>query len=252
MQGGVSACTPDRVERPRTQVFAHPWSASYLINPVLLEEVRQKYFRHTRNQKTLSTGMTAVAFAQQICGSVHLYGFGNGSCGDSCYHYYDCGPTAGSAGIKQSKILTDPRTSGGFHNFSAQAVCTCACASSCVWHVHGTSGGFHNVSAQAVALRRMAEHAPHACTHTHVPRCTCASLMRVAWAWHVQVALRQMAAEGQIVPHWGRCDHNLGEPPPGYLPTPGRRGGRRRAGKGKAKGRGGWRARRMEMRGQTG
>ena len=62
------------------RIFAHPWSASYLINPVLLDEYRQLYFRHVLNQKTLSTGMTAVAFASRLCDTVHLFGFGNGSC----------------------------------------------------------------------------------------------------------------------------------------------------------------------------
>ena len=78
--------------------------------------------RRTRNQKTLSTGMTAIAFASRMCGEVKLFGFGNGSCHDTCYHYYDCGPTAGSAGVNQSTFLTSPRASGGFHNFSAQAM----------------------------------------------------------------------------------------------------------------------------------
>ena len=99
-----------RTERLR-QVFAHPWSASYLINPVMMNQVRATYFTGVRNQKTLSTGMTAIAFAQQLCGQVHLYGFGNGSCGDACYHYYDCGPTAGTSGANQSRFLSDPRTS---------------------------------------------------------------------------------------------------------------------------------------------
>ena len=109
-----------RVERLQ-QVFAHPWSASYLINPLLMRETATTYFRGVRNQRTLSTGMTAVVFARQLCGEVHLYGFGNGSCGDQCYHYYDCGPSASNLVAKQSKFLTDARASGGFHNFSAQA-----------------------------------------------------------------------------------------------------------------------------------
>ena len=152
----VSCHTPShtmgrcRIERLR-QVFAHPWSASYLINPGL----KQEHFRGVRNQKTLSTGMTAVAFARQLCGEVHLYGFGNGSCGDVCYHYYDCGPTAGKAGqATQATFLTSAAASGGFHNFSAQAN-----------------------------------------------------------------ALRRMAVAGQIIPHWGRCDRNLGDPPAGHLTT---------------------------------
>ena len=172
-----------RVERLR-QVFDHPWSASYLINPSLMDDVRQEYFQNVKNQRTLSTGMTAVAFARKLCGEVHLYGFGNGSCGDTCYHYYDCGPTAGSSGTNQSEFLTNPRTSGGFHNFSAQA---------------------------SVLLR--------------------------------------MVSEGKIVPHWGRCDRNLGDAPSEYLSVhrPYRRGKRgggrgrfvRGAGRGRGSGKGG-------------
>lgn len=122
----VSCHTPGRslgrcrIERIR-QVFAHPWSASYLINPGLMDEVRDRYFKKVKNQMTLSTGMTAIAFASRLCGEVHLYGFGNGSCGDTCYHYYDCGPTAGTSGVNQSLFLTSTKASGGFHNFSAQA-----------------------------------------------------------------------------------------------------------------------------------
>ena len=59
------------------QVFGNPWSASYLINPVLMDETRDRYFRGVRNQQTLSTGMTAVAFARHLCAGVHLYGFGS-------------------------------------------------------------------------------------------------------------------------------------------------------------------------------
>ena len=42
----------------------------------------------TENMKVLSTGMWAIAFASQMCGVTHLYGFGGGSCLDACYHYY--------------------------------------------------------------------------------------------------------------------------------------------------------------------
>ena len=52
---------------------------------------------------------------------VHLYGFGNGSCGAQCYHYYDCGPSSGSQAANQSLFLNSVKASGGFHNFSAQA-----------------------------------------------------------------------------------------------------------------------------------
>ena len=69
--------------------------------------------------------MTAIAFARSMCGSTHIYGFGNGSCPAQCYHYYDCGETAGSGGVSQAAMFADSpkavRATGGYHNFSAQA-----------------------------------------------------------------------------------------------------------------------------------
>lgn len=124
-----------RLERLK-QVFGHPWSASYLINPGLLEEYRTTYFRGVLNQKTLSTGMTAVAFATRMCDNVHLFGFGNGSCGNACYHYYDCGKAAGLSGVTQAKFLTDSQASGGFHNFSAQASVLTTMAKAKVFTAH--------------------------------------------------------------------------------------------------------------------
>ena len=62
----------------------------------------------------------AIALAEQMCDSIDLYGFGNGSCPGQCYHYYDCGPASGGGG-HQSNFLTNVKASGGFHNFSAQA-----------------------------------------------------------------------------------------------------------------------------------
>ena len=71
----------------------------------------------------LSTGMYAIALASQLCGETHIYGFGNGSCPSQCYHYYDCGEVAGNQGVDQAKMFgNDPRVTGGYHNFSAQAV----------------------------------------------------------------------------------------------------------------------------------
>ena len=52
---------------------------------------------------------------------VHLYGFGNGSCGDQCYHYYDCGKRSEAMPApSQQQFLVSSKASGGFHNFSAQ------------------------------------------------------------------------------------------------------------------------------------
>ena len=114
---GVGRCRAERLQ----QVFDHAESASYLVNPLLIHEWTQAHFRGVRNQKVLSTGMWAIAFASQLCGEVHIYGYGNGGCLQQCYHYYDCGETRGKAGVNQSVFFTDPKSSGGYHNFSAQA-----------------------------------------------------------------------------------------------------------------------------------
>jgi hypothetical protein len=116
--------------RRLAEVFTHAHSASYLISPLLLRRVRDEHFARTRGQKTPSTGMTAIAFAQQMCGRVHLYGFGNGSCVDTCYHYYECSAEAsartGSPVVTQRNFLQElgakgKGATGGYHNFSAQA-----------------------------------------------------------------------------------------------------------------------------------
>ena len=62
----MGRCRPERLE----QTFGHPWAASYLLNPLLMHKMSSHYFRSVINQKTLSTGMTAIAFAQQLCGKV--------------------------------------------------------------------------------------------------------------------------------------------------------------------------------------
>ena len=117
--GRIGRCRADRLR----QTFAHPWSASYLINPLLLKEWSDAHFRGVRNQMVLSTGMYAIALASQLCGETHIYGFGNGSCPSQCYHYYDCGEVAGNQGVDQAKMFgNDPRVTGGYHNFSAQAL----------------------------------------------------------------------------------------------------------------------------------
>ena len=114
---GLGRCRSERLR----QVFDHPESASYLVNPLLLHEWSERYFRMVKNQMVLSTGMWAIAFASQLCGETHVYGFGNGGCLSACYHYYDCGETRGSAGYNQTFFFTNPKSSGGYHNFSAQA-----------------------------------------------------------------------------------------------------------------------------------
>ncbi|EOD15885.1 hypothetical protein EMIHUDRAFT_245446 [Emiliania huxleyi CCMP1516] len=73
-----------RAER-LAHTFAHSESASYLINPGLLGEIASDEFRGVRGQKTPSTGMVAIALARKMCGA-------------------------------------ESGASGGYHNFSAQAV----------------------------------------------------------------------------------------------------------------------------------
>ena len=77
------------------------------------------------------------AFASQLCEQVHIYGYGNGTCPRQCYHYYDCGENAGSAGVAQSVMFgDDPRATGGYHNFSAQASVLRRLARSGAIHAH--------------------------------------------------------------------------------------------------------------------
>ena len=148
----VSCHTPTRsmgrcrAERIR-QTFGHPYSASYLINPLLLRQTQRRFFRDAINQHVPSTGMTAIAIAEQMCDVIHLYGFANGSCLDAvrtldqfpdcpssvsshtqgpsrpwqCYHFHECGPLATKA-VNQSNFYSNAKASGGFHNFSVQAL----------------------------------------------------------------------------------------------------------------------------------
>ena len=120
------------------QTFAHQWSASYLVNPLLLRQWNRRYFRGVHNQIVPSTGMIAIAFASQLCEKVHIYGYGNGSCLSQCYHYYDCGETAEEGkGVAQSKMFAaDSLASKGYHNFSAQATVLQQLASSGAIHPH--------------------------------------------------------------------------------------------------------------------
>ena len=130
---GTGRCRKERIR----QTFAHPWSASYLMNPLLLRQWSRRQFRGVRNQRVLSTGMSAIAFATQMCDQVHIYGYGNGSCPHHCYHYYDCGETAGSAGVAQAAMFgNDPLATGGYHNFSAQAMVLRRLASRGIVHAH--------------------------------------------------------------------------------------------------------------------
>lgn len=135
---GTGRC---RAERLR-QTFAHRWAASYLVNPLLLREWSRRLFAGVRHQRVPSTGMNAVAFASQLCGSVHLYGFSNGSCPAACYHYYDCGEARPGGGVAQSYMFGgDPGATGGYHNFSAQAAVLRRLAESGAVHAHwGTCG----------------------------------------------------------------------------------------------------------------
>jgi len=110
------------------QTFNHPEAASYLLNPELISEMEAEHFSGVKGQRTPSTGMAAIALARKMCGVVHLYGFGNGTCGRQCYHYYECPADGGADGDKgrgfvdQQKFLDDEGATGGYHNFSAQAL----------------------------------------------------------------------------------------------------------------------------------
>ena len=84
---GTGRCRAERIR----QTFGHQWAASYLINPLLLRQWSRRHFRGVRNQRVISTGMYAIAFAKQLCGDVHIYGYGNGTahgtgCPSQCYH----------------------------------------------------------------------------------------------------------------------------------------------------------------------
>jgi hypothetical protein len=115
---GMGRCSMRRIR----QIFDQPWSASYLLNPVMIDELQGQYLQGAENHLVPSTGLIAIAFARRLCGEVHMYGFGNGSCGDACYHYYDCGSTADKkAGRSQRHYFGSTSASRGFHNLSAQA-----------------------------------------------------------------------------------------------------------------------------------
>ena len=130
---GTGRCRAERIR----QTFSHQWAASYLINPLLLRQWSQSYFLGVSGQRVPSTGMIAIAFASQLCGEVHVYGYGNGSCLDACYHYYDCGETRGTAGVAQSVMFGgDPKATGGYHNFSAQALALRQLAENGAIHAH--------------------------------------------------------------------------------------------------------------------
>uniref|UniRef100_A0A7S0JCX0 Uncharacterized protein n=1 Tax=Calcidiscus leptoporus TaxID=127549 RepID=A0A7S0JCX0_9EUKA len=158
-------CRSDRLR----QVFAHEESASYLINPLLVGEMSDRYFADVENQKVLSTGMTAIAFATRMCGEVHLYGFGNGSCGDQCYHYYDCSTRRGAAPTSQAHFFSNSKASGGFHNFSAQAqVLLRLTAEGKIWPYWGQcSRSFGNAPAEYVRNGSAKHEALSLARHAH-------------------------------------------------------------------------------------
>lgn len=104
----------------------------------------------------LSTGMYAVAFASQLCDTTHIYGFGDGSCPHQCYHYYDCGETAGKLGVEQATMFgSDPKATGGYHNFSAQAAVLRRLAGSGAVVAHwGSCAPDHRAPAETVNHKR--------------------------------------------------------------------------------------------------
>ena len=103
---------PGRCRRERlTQTLVG--GRTHLIDPLLVRNTTKTLFPHVRGQRVPSTGMTALAFALRVCDRVDVYGFGNGTCGASCYHYYDC--------AHDEAHFFRSRGSRGYHNFAAQA-----------------------------------------------------------------------------------------------------------------------------------
>lgn len=82
----VGRCNPGRT---LAGILNFPGSTNYLINPLLLGRYEKAYFKGSTVSFALSTGLAAVAVARQLCRKTHIYGFGNGSCPRTCYHYYE-------------------------------------------------------------------------------------------------------------------------------------------------------------------
>ena len=129
---------------------------------------------------TLSTGMTAIAFAREMCGETHIYGFGNGSCGGQCYHYYDCDPTAAKS-ERPSQVSMWRSRSAVRH--------ACPRASRLSW-----STGLHKLQTQAQAgvSQRLVGRV------WHVERC-CMLGGRCMWGGALHVGVRSF----ESVQPWG-------------------------------------------------
>eukprot|EP00308_Calcidiscus_leptoporus_P022074 CAMPEP_0119360246 /NCGR_PEP_ID=MMETSP1334-20130426/7914_1 /TAXON_ID=127549 /ORGANISM="Calcidiscus leptoporus, Strain RCC1130" /LENGTH=348 /DNA_ID=CAMNT_0007375059 /DNA_START=74 /DNA_END=1121 /DNA_ORIENTATION=- len=132
---GTGRCRAERIR----QTFAHQWSASYLINPLLLREWSTKYFRGVLNQKVPSTGMYAIAFASQLCAA-------STSTGD------------------------DPSVTGRYHNFSAQGAVLRTLAASGVIVPHWGTCVRSSGDPPAAFLNRMAATPARKAQHAQAAR----------------------------------------------------------------------------------
>ena len=96
--------------------FAQPW---LLANPALVAEVgAHQMGQGGRGVRMISTGLLGTAMAARLCGSVTLYGFGNGSDTSGagvCGHYWECSHN-NSKYRNQSKYF---RGKGGYHDWQA-------------------------------------------------------------------------------------------------------------------------------------
>ena len=102
-----------RADRIREKFAARAPAAAYLINPLLVREVRRDWLSRTLNQRVPTTGLIAVAFAMRVCTSVYVYGFGDGVSPGRRYHYWR------REGLNETHFFEDPLSTGGFHNFTS-------------------------------------------------------------------------------------------------------------------------------------
>ena len=90
-----------------------------LANPAFVAEVgAHQLGQGGRGVRMISTGLLGTAMAARLCGSVTLYGFGNGSDTSGagvCGHYWECSRNH-SKYRNQSKYF---RGKGGYHDWQA-------------------------------------------------------------------------------------------------------------------------------------
>tara|TARA_B100000683_G_scaffold77283_1_gene76419 strand:+ start:5420 stop:6277 length:858 start_codon:yes stop_codon:yes gene_type:complete len=101
-----------RMQRMREN-FGHNDTVSHLVDPLVLKRMSSEHFKHVRGQRTLSTGMVAIAVATSMCRHTSVFGFGDARCPHACYHFYECS--------HNERDFFGRDGSQGFHNFSFQA-----------------------------------------------------------------------------------------------------------------------------------